>query len=82
MKKTKIILITCIVIAALLCLVPIPHKLKDGGTTYLKPILPFYEIYIYNAATSDENEGVVYKKGYGVYLFEIEIYENTYYVDE
>ena len=82
MKKTKIILITCIVIAALLCLVPIPHKLKDGGTTYLKPILPFYEIYIYNAETSDENEGVVYQKGYGIYLFGIEIYENTYYVDE
>ena len=82
MKKTKIILITCIVIAALLCLVPIPHKLKDGGTTHLKPIIPLYDIYIYNTEMPNENDGVVYKKGYGVYLFGIEIYKNTYYIGE
>ena len=82
MKKAKIILITCIVIAILLCLVPIPLKLKDGGTTYLKPIIPIYEIYIYNTEMPDEDEGIVYKKGYGIYLFGIEIYENIYYVNE
>ena len=82
MKKSKIFLIACIVIAVLLCIVPIPYKLKDGGTTYLKPIVPLYEIYIYNTEMPDENEGVVYKKGYGLYLFGIEIYENTYYTNE
>jgi hypothetical protein len=82
MKKAKIILITCIVIAILLCLVPIPHKLKDGGTIHLNPIIPLYDIYVYNTETSDENDGVIYKKGYGLYLFGIEIYESTYYVNE
>ena len=82
MKKSRTILIICIVIAVLLFIVPIPYKLKDGGTTYLKPIIPTYEIYIYNTETPDENDGVVYEKGYGLYLFGIEIYENTYYVYE
>ena len=82
MKKSKTILIIGIVIAVLLCIVPIPYKLKDGGTTHLKPIIPTYEIYIYNTEMPDENDGVVYKKGYGLYLFGIEIYENTYYVYE
>ena len=82
MKKTKIIIIICIIVAALLCLFPIPLNLKDGGTTYLKPIVPMYEVYIYNTETPDENDGVMYKKGYGIYLFGIEIYENVYYVNE
>ncbi|MBR2293104.1 MAG: hypothetical protein IKA44_02180 [Clostridia bacterium] len=82
MKKVKILIIICILIATLLCLVPIPLKLKDGGTTYLKPIIPIYEIYIYNTETPDEDEGVIYKKGCGIHLFGIEIYDNTYYADE
>ena len=82
MKKTKIIIIICIIVTTLLCLFPIPHKLKDGGTTHLKPIVPMYEIYIYNTETPDENDGVIYKKGYGIYLFGIEICENVYYVNE
>ena len=82
MKKAKTIIIICILIVVLLCLVPIPLKLKDGGTTYLKPIIPVYEIYIYNTEMPDEDEGVVYKKGYGIYLFGIDVYDNTYYADE
>jgi hypothetical protein len=82
MKKAKTIIIICVLIAILLCLVPIPLKLKDGGTTYLKPILPMYEVYIYNTEVPDENDDVIYKKGYGIYLFGIEIYENIYYVNE
>ena len=81
-EKTKIIVIICSIITVLLCLIPIPLKLKDGGTTYLKPIVPMYEIYIYNTETLDENDGVIYKKGYGIYLFGIEICENVYYVNE
>ena len=82
MKKGKILIIICILTVALLCVVPIPHKLKDGGTTYIKPIIPIYEIYIYNTEMLDEDEGVVYKKGYGIYLFGIDVYDNTYYADE
>ena len=38
MKKAKVILIICIVIAVLLLIVPIPQTLKDGGTIYLSPL--------------------------------------------
>lgn len=82
MKKPKLILTVCVITAVLLCMVPFPFKLKDGGTTCLKPTVPMYEIYIYNTETPDEDKGVVYKKGYGIYFFGIEIFENTYYVNE
>ena len=77
MKKAKIIIIICILIVDLLCLVPIPLKLKDGGTIYLRPIIPAYEIYIFNAEYFDDQT----MKGLAINLFGIEIYENTYYVD-
>ena len=77
MKKAKIIIIICILIVVLLCLVPIPLKLKDGGTIYLRPIIPAYEIYIFNAEYFDDQT----MKGLAINLFGIEIYENTYYVD-
>ena len=78
MKKSKTILIICVVIAVLLCIMPIPYKLKDGGTIYLSPIIPTYEIYIFNAGW----DGGQTMKGWAIDLFGIEIYENTYYVDE
>ncbi len=77
MKKAKTIIIICILIVVLLCLVPIPLKLKDGGTIYLRPIIPAYEIYIFNAEYFDDQT----MKGLAINLFGIEIYENTYYVD-
>ena len=78
MKKAKTIIIICILIVILLCLVPIPLKLKDGGTIYLRPIIPAYEIYIFNAEYLDDQT----MKGLAINLFGIEIYENTYYVSE
>ncbi len=78
MKKTKIILIICIIITVLLCAVPIPQVLKDGGTRYLCPIVPTYEIYMYNAERSDGQT----MKGVAIVLLGIDIYENTYYVSE
>ena len=78
MKKAKTIIIICIVIAVLLCIMPIPCKLKDGGTIYLSPIIPTYEIYIFNAEYFDDQT----MKGLAINLFGIEIYENTYYVSE
>lgn len=86
MKKGKILIIICILTVALLCVVPIPHKLKDGGTVYLEPIIPIYGIHIYNAIYSSivphEDDEIVYKKGYGISLFGMEIFENTYFVTE
>jgi len=78
MKKTKIIFIVCIVVVILLLIVPIPHTLKDGGTIYLRPIIPTYEIYIFNMLYFDDQT----MKGWAINLLGIEIYENTYYVNE
>ena len=78
MKKTSMILTLCIIIAVLICMVPIPQVLKDGGTVYLRPIVPTYEIYLYNAEWSDGQT----MKGVAIVLFGIDIYENTYYVGE
>ena len=78
MKKAKVILIICIVIAVLLLIVPIPQTLKDGGTIYLSSIIPTYEIYIFNAEWDDGQT----MKGWAINLFGIEIYESTYYVNE
>lgn len=84
MKKRRVILIVCILIAVLLvCVIPIPQKLKDGGTIYLTPIIPIYEVYLYNAEMGDEDEGgIYYQKGYGIYFFGIEICDNIYYESE
>ena len=78
MKKAKVILIICIVIAVLLLIVPIPQTLKDVGTIYLSPIVPMYEIYIFNMEWFDNQT----MKGWAINLFGIEIYESTYYVNE
>ena len=77
-KKSNIVLIICIVIAVLLLIVPIPQTLKDGGTIYLSPIVPMYEIYIFNMEWFDNQT----MKGWAINLFGIEIYESTYYVNE
>ena len=79
MKKRKIILIVCIIIAIIICVAPIPYRLKDGGTVYLAPIVPTYEIYVYNTEICDELGNVSYKKGCGVCVLGMEVYECTYY---
>ncbi|MBQ9749217.1 MAG: hypothetical protein IJV87_01375 [Clostridia bacterium] len=79
MKKRKVVVIVCIFIAILLsCVIPVPQTLKDGGTIYLSPIVPMYEIYIFNMGWFDNQT----MKGWAINLFGIEIYENTYYVSE
>ena len=79
MKKRKVVVIVCIFIAILLsCVIPVPQTLKDGGTIYLSPIVPMYEIYIFNMEWFDNQT----MKGWAINLFGIEIYENTYYVSE
>ncbi len=82
MKKAKILILIGVVIVVLLCLVPFPLYLKDGGTVRWQPTIPVYEVYDYNAIWRGENDKLCTKKGYGVYLFGIEIWENTYLVPE
>lgn len=81
MKKVKILLMICVILFPLIWVLPIPRRLKDGGTLHLKPILPMYELYIYNTKLPDKDGGVMYKKGYGIHLFGIAIYEKLYYTN-
>lgn len=78
MKKLKLLVILCVLLFPLVFVLPIPHKLKDGGTIHLKPIWHIYDVYIYNTEMV-EGDRVSYKKGYGVHLFGLVIYEKLYY---
>ena len=76
MKKT--LLCIGILLAVLLFIVPLPHKVKDGGSIFLHPIVPTYEIHLYNA-DFDESRTL---KGWSLDLLGMEVYENTYFVDK
>ena len=48
-KQTiKIIAVILAVIVGLLSLVPIPYRIKDGGSLYLEPIIPLYNVTFWN----------------------------------
>ena len=86
MKKANVLIgISAAIVAAilaLLCLVPFPLYLKDGGTVCWQPTIPVYAVYDYNAIWPGEDGELCTKKGYSVDLFGIEIWENTYLVPE
>ena len=86
MKKVNILIgISAAIVAAilaLLCLVPFPLYLKDGGTVCWQPIIPVYTVYDYNAIWRGEDGELCTKKGYSVDLFGIEVWETTYLVPE
>ena len=70
MKKT--IIIVCI-LAALVLLIPIPYKLKDGGTIHYDAIL--YDVYDVHRIDLESETG--YAEGLIIKVFGIEIYDNT-----
>lgn len=74
MKKVGIALI---VLAVLLCLLPIPRSLKDGGSKTYAPLLPLYQVWDYHTitATEDGTEGI--RRGVEITVFGITVYENT-----
>ena len=72
--KKKVILI--IIIIALILLIPIPMKLRDGGSIEFKSIL--YTITKYHKlAPIEENTETVYIDGIGIKILGMEIYNNT-----
>ena len=74
----KALLYIGILLAVLLFIVPIPYTVKDGGSVCLSPIVPIYEVYIYNA----DWDGNQTMKGWSIDLLGMEVYENTYFVDK
>ena len=77
MKTAKILIGIVAAVVALLCLVPFPLRLKDGGTVCWQPTVPVYAVYDYNAIWPGEDGELCTKKGYAVYLFGVEVWENT-----
>lgn len=74
--KKKLITIVCI-ISALVLLIPIPMKLKDGGTTEYTAIL--YKISDVHALTTmeDREKGKEFYEGIIVEILGNEVYNNV-----
>ena len=54
-KQTiKIMAVILAVIVGLLSLVPIPYRIKDGGSLYLEPIIPLYNVTFWNGYGRDD----------------------------
>ena len=73
--RKKVLLIIIFIIAIIL-LIPIPMKLKDGGSIEYKAIL--YTITKYHKLASiEENTDVEYIDGIGIKILGMEVYNNT-----
>lgn len=78
-KQTiKIIAVILAVIVGLLSLVPIPYRIKDGGSLYLEPIIPLYNVTFWNGYGRDEGTRTA---GITVELVGIEIV-NSYHQEK
>ena len=77
--RRKAVIKTMIIIAgvllSLLCLFPFPSRIKDGGSLYLQPMIPFYSITRWNGFGRDENSRTA---GITVEIFGMEVY-NSYH---
>ncbi len=75
----KIIIVT-IILLVMLVLIPIPSKMKDGGTTHYNAIL--YDVYDMHRVTTpdDYNDAIVgneYIEGTIIKILGFEVYNNT-----
>ena len=73
MKKKSIVIL--IIIIGLILLIPIPMKLRDGGSIEFKAIL--YTITKYHRLTVKENGEAQYIDGIGIEILGMEVYNNT-----
>ncbi len=75
----KIIIVT-VILLVMLVLIPIPSKMKDGGTTHYNAIL--YDVYdIHRVTTPDDfNDAIIgneYIEGTIIKILGFEVYNNT-----
>lgn len=73
MKKKSIVIL--IIIIGLILLIPIPMKLRDGGSIEFKAIL--YTITKYHRLTVEEDGEAQYIDGIGIEILGMEVYNNT-----
>ncbi len=75
----KIIIVT-IILLVMLVLIPIPSKMKDGGTIHYNAVL--YDVYdIHRVTTPDDyNDAIIgneYIEGTIIKIFGFEVFNNT-----
>lgn len=75
MKKTTIIVVS--VILAIFLLLPLPLRLKDGGTVEYKAIL--YKVSVVHSFASEEERanGKMYNEGVIVKILGFEVFNNV-----
>ena len=69
----KMLLIIIAVVLLLLCLIPFPSRIKDGGSVYLRPFIPVYSITRWNGFGKDENHRTA---GVTVNIIGIEVFNS------
>ena len=52
----KTLLVLSMIIVIFLCVIPLPSRIKDGGSLSLRPIVPAYSVVIWNGF-KDEHTG-------------------------
>lgn len=72
MKKKLIVIL--IILIGLILLIPIPMRLKDGGSIEFKAIL--YTITKYHRLTVKEDGETKYADGLGIKILGMEVYNN------
>ena len=53
-QTVRIMAVILAVIVGLLSLIPIPYRIKDGGSLHLEPIIPLYSVTCWNGWGREE----------------------------
>ena len=74
--KKKTIIIACVVVALLILLVPIPMRLKDGGSVVYQAVL--YSVKNVHRLNPDMESGAPYKEGIIIKVLGVKIFDNVH----
>lgn len=75
-KKNKVLIIVGIILLAVILLVPVPLRIKDGGSVEYKAVL--YSVTDWHAmAGQDSNGKMTYVEGISIKILGIEIFDNA-----
>ena len=77
LKRFKNLLIGLIISLVLLSIIPVPTRIKDGGSIFYRPMIPVYSVTKWNGKNG-ENIGTA---GITFTLFGMEIYNSFHEVN-
>ena len=72
-KKLKKLAVMAAVVIGILALIPIPLRIKDGGSLHFRPVIPLYTVTRWNGYGHDET---LRTAGVTVTLLGMEVYSN------